>query len=393
MRILQITSHLNVGGITRYILSLSQRLTEKGHRVMVASDGGNLEGRAAAMGLEQWRIPLKTSQEFSLKVFRSIGRIVNRLEREPVDVIHAHTRVAQVVADQVSRRTKIPYVTTWHGIYQPRLGRRLYPCMGERCIAISGVVRDQVMTDFRLPLERVRLIYNGVDPDHYSAFPDPAALRSYRRRWRILEGQPLIGGIGRLAAGKVKGFDLLLAAACLVKEKIPGIQVLIVGDGPRRPFLEDVAERLGILDNVHFAGEAEDIRVPLALMDVFVFPSRWPEAFGLTLVEAMAAGKPVVATRIGAVPEIIREGIDGFLVPPEDIEALAKKAVQLFSDQPLAGKLAAQARARVREKFSLDRLASEVEQVYKEVFSCPRQNSPTMERWKITTPAGPRSRI
>ena len=372
MKILHVTSHLNIGGITRYTLSLSQQLAKRGHRVMIASGGGQMESRAEAIGLEPWRLPLKTSQEFSHKTFRSIRQILDRLEREPVDILHAHTRVAQVVADQVSRRSKIPYVTTWHGIYKRRLGRKWYPCTGKVCIAISGMVFQHLLRDFQVPQERARLIYNGIDTVHYEVPPDPAVIRAYRERWRIPDGQPVIGGIGRLAAGEVKGFDLLLAAACLLKETLPGIQVLIVGDGPRRPFLEDVAERLGILDNVHFVGEAEDIRIPLAAMNVFVFPSRWPEAFGLTLVEAMAAGKPVVAVRMGAVPEILCDGVDGFLVDPEDIQGLAQGIARALSDRELAEHMGRQAQLRVRERFGLERMAAEVEEVYREVLGRQR---------------------
>jgi len=340
---------------------------ERGHRVTIASAGGNLEGRAEAMGLTQWHVPLKTSQEFGLKVFRGIRQLIGHLEREPVDIIHAHTRVGQVAADQVSRRLKIPYVTTWHGIYKRRLGRRWYPCTGRVCVAISGVVLEHLLKDFRVPRNRTRLIYNGVDAAHYASLPDASSLQACRGRLRISEGQRAIGGIGRLATGKVKGFDLILAAAALLRETLPDIRVLIVGDGPRRPFLEDFAGRLGILNRVHFMGEVDDIRAPLALMDVFVFPSRWPEAFGLSLIEAMAAGKPVVAIRNGAVPEIVRDGVDGLLVDPEDVQGLAQGIARLLNDRALAGRLAQEAQRRVRERFTIERMATEVEQVYREV--------------------------
>ena len=102
-------------------------------------------------------------------------------------------------------------------------------------------------------------------------------------------------------------------------------------------------------------------------MDVLVFPSRWPEAFGLTLVEAMAAGTPVVATRMGAVPEIVRDGMDGFLVEPEDIQALARSIARMLSDRGLAEELAAQAQLRARERFDLERMTREMEEVYQEV--------------------------
>lgn len=369
MKILHMTSHLNVGGISRYILSLASRQAGSGHQVVIASDGGRLEEQARAAGLKHWRLPLHTSAEFSPQVFSGIRELAARLGVEPVDLIHAHTRVSQVVADQISRRLKLPYVTTWHGIYKARLGRRLWPCTGKRVIAISGPVREHLRRDFLVPEERIRLVYNGIDTAHYAAAPAGSALEEYRRCHQIPEGRPVIGGIGRLAAGRVKGFDSLLVAVYLLKEVFPALQVLIVGDGPRRPFLEDVVKRLGLRDRVCFSGSSADVRLPLAMMDVFVFSSRWPEAFGLTLVEAMAAGKPVVGTQVGAVPEIIQDQVNGLIVPVEDPSAMAEAIGRLLKDQALANRLGRQAQIRVLEKFGLERMAAEIEAVYEEVIS------------------------
>ena len=367
MRILQIASHMNVGGITRYVVSLSKRLARRNHRVIVASESGPLLDQVRTTGLVHWPVPLRTSAEFSPQVLYGIRRLLKLLRQEPVDIIHAHTRVAQIVADRISKRLNIPYVTTWHGIYKRRFGRRLWPCAGEMTIAISEPVRQHLRQDFRIPVERVRLVYNGIETAHYATAPEPSALQAYRARWRIPENDPIIGGIGRLAAGRVKGFDSLLVIAHLLKESVPTLRVLMVGDGPRRPFLEDVARRLGVQDRVHFVGEAGDIRVPLALMDLFVFPSRWPEAFGLTLVEAMAAGKPIIATQVGAVPEIVRHGMEGWLVPPEDPSAMAEAVVRLLRDRPTAHRFGRQAQMRAHEAFDLDRMVVEVEDVYREV--------------------------
>jgi len=297
-----------------------------------------------------------------------IARLTAQLRQEPVDIIHAHTRVGQVVADHISRRLKIPYVTTWHGIYRRRVGRRLWPCTGKITIAISELVHQHLLQDFDVPEKQIRCIYNGVDAAHYVILPEPASIQAYRKRCQILDGQPVIGGIGRLAAGRVKGFDTLLVAAKLVTDHLPDIQVLIVGDGPRRPFLEDITRRLGIQNRVHFSGEAEDIRLPFALMDLFVFTSRWPEAFGLTLVEAMAAGKPAIATKTGAVPEIVRHEVDGLIVPFDDPSSMAEGIVRLLKDRALASRLGRQGQRRVCEAFDLDRMAKEVEAVYREVL-------------------------
>ena len=363
------TSHLNIGGVATYTLSLSRELIRRGHRIAIASGGGVLASDAAAAGMELWVAPLHTSAEFSLPVWRAGHRLAGRLRHDPVDVIHAHSRVAQVVAARLSRHLGIPYVTTWHGFFRPNLGRRLWPCTGDRTIAISEPVRRHLMEVFRVPEERIRLIPNGVDTARFASLPDGGAVRRYREAQGLPPDRPVIGGVGRLAAGRVKGFDLLLGAAQRLLSTVPDLHILIVGDGPRRPSLEEKVEHLGLHGRVHLVGTAEDIRLPLAAMDVFVFPVRWNEGFGLSLVEAMAAGKPVVATRVGAVPDIVRHGQDGWLVEPEDVVSLADGIAHLLRDPSAARRMAQAAQERAREAFSLARMADQVEAVYREVTS------------------------
>ena len=367
MTILQLTSHLDIGGVVRYVLGLSQQLAERGHRVIIASDGGHCEAAVARLGLTHWRLPLRTSAEFSWRVLRSWRALSIRLQRDPVDLIHAHTRVSQVIAERLARQFQIPYVTTWHGIFKRRLGRRLWPCTGHLTVAVSQPVRASLLQDFHVPTARARYIPNGVDPAYYVAVPDGAIVRACRERWHVPAHHPVIGSIGRMASGRVKGFDLLLTATYFLRRMIPQVELVMAGDGPRRPFLEDITEQLRIRECVHFVGSVDDIRVALAMMDVFVFPSRWPEGFGLSLIEAMAAGKPVVATRVGAVPDIVEDGRSGLLVPPEDPAALAEAIARLLNDRAAAARLGAQAQQRVREQFSLARMVGEMEVLYREL--------------------------
>jgi glycosyltransferase involved in cell wall biosynthesis len=369
MKILHLTSHLNIGGITTHVLNLSEALVARGHQVVVASGGGMAERRLQAAGIPHWRVSLNTSAEFSPQVAWATWQLRRLLRAQPVDVIHAHTRVAQVVAHGLSRRHGIPYVATWHGFYRHRrLGRRWLPCLGDLTIAISEEVREHVRRDFSQPEDRIRLIHHGIKIAHFAEAPDAAALQAYRKRWPA-DQRLTIGTVGRLASGGVKGVDLVLAAAGMLRSDMPNLGVLIVGDGPRRGFLEGEAKRLGIHERVHFLGATDDVRVPLALMGVFAFASRWPEAFGLSLVEAMAVGRPVVATRTGAAPEIITHGRDGWLVPPNDPAALAEGIRRLLTDPVAAAQLGRQAQARVREAFALDRMVSQVEAVYEELVA------------------------
>ena len=366
MTVLQVTSHLNIGGITNYVLSLSERLIRRGHRVAIASDHGDQEPRAAASGAALWTAPLHTKQEFSPQVFGAARELARRLRSEQVDLIHAHTRVGQVVAASLSRRARIPYVTTWHGFFRPNPGRWLWPCYGVRTIAISEPVRRHLLTQFRVPAERVRLVWNGIDTERFAQPPAADVVARFRSEQGIAPGAPVIGGVGRLASGRVKGFDLLLEAAVRVKEQFPNLRVIIAGEGPRRQFLEEKIDQFGLRSCARLIGAVDDVRIPLAAMDVFVFPARWPEGFGLTLVEAMAAARPVVATQVGAVPSIVEDRRSGLLVPVERPDALAAAIVRLLGDRPGAERLGQQARQRVREAFSLDSMVDGIEAIYRE---------------------------
>jgi len=186
MRILHLTSHLYVGGITSHVLSLSTALTRRGHHVIVASGGGELEPRLAGEGILHWPAPLATSVEFSPQVWLASRTLAERLQRTPPALLHAHTRVGQVVADRLSRRLQIPYVTTWHGFFRPNLGRRLWPCTGDLVIAISEPVRRHLVTVFRVPEERVRFIPHGIDPEPFEQPVDPVQQQRLRDRsgWR-----------------------------------------------------------------------------------------------------------------------------------------------------------------------------------------------------------------
>ena len=367
MIVLQVTSHLNIGGISRYIIALSRELAARSHAVRVASGGGELEPELRALGVPHWTVPLNTSADISLQVARAARQLLRRLRAEPVDLLHAHTRASQVAAAYCARALGVPYVTTWHGLYRPNLGRALWPCAGARTIAISEPVSAHLTGVFRVPAARVRLVLNGVDPDYFAAAQDPSAVAAFRQAHGLPADAQVIGSVGRLTSGGVKGFDMLLALARRLLEELPRLHVLIVGDGPRRRFLEHMAGTLGLRTRVHFTGPVHDVRIPLALMEVFVFPVRWQEGFGLSLIEAMAAGRPVVATRTGAVPDILGNGT-GLLADPEDVPALAAAVRRLVQDRELAVRLGEAGRARVRDTFSLSRMAEQVEAVYREVI-------------------------
>ncbi|MBI4004305.1 MAG: glycosyltransferase family 4 protein [Candidatus Omnitrophica bacterium] len=364
MKILHITSHLNVGGVTSYVLSLSKAFAQRGHRIIVASGGGQLERQVEALGGVSWRVPLATSVEFSPQVFAATRTLSRRLQEEPVELLHAHTRVGQVVADRLSRRHHIPYVTTWHGFFRPNLGRRLWPCTGDATIAISEPVRQHLLRDFHVPTVRVHLIPHGIDTSPFESPVDPAAQARLRTQLGLPEAAVVVGTMARLVASK--GVDHLIRSFAHVRIAVPAAHLLIIGDGEERAALERLAKVSGLDGRVHFAGTLPQTQLALSLMSVFVFLPAEQEGFGLSLLEAMASGRPIVAVRRGGgAPWVLDDSGIGALVEPDDPAALGQAVAQVLRNGEAACRQAGQARAIVKERYSLSRMIDQVEAVYR----------------------------
>jgi glycogen(starch) synthase len=202
--------------------------------------------------------------------------------------------------------------------------------------------------------DRVHLLPPGVNPSLFEGpFEDPFAGL----------GKPRVLFVGRLAPQK--GVRTLVAAASLLKH--PSAQVLLVGDGPERPALEREAERIGVGDRLRFLGFVAHERLPAAMAhaDVLVLPSVYEE-LGTVLLEAMWAGLPIVASRIGGIPDVIEDGVNGLLVPPCDPEALARAIDRVLADRPLAYQLSEEAQARAKD-YDWEVLAGRVLQVYRDI--------------------------
>lgn len=285
-----------------------------------------------------------------------------------MDVLHAHTRVGQVVAGCLSRRLAIPYVTTWHGFFRPNLGRTLWPCTGDLTIAISEPVGDHLVRDFHVPARQIRLIPHGIDPTPFETPVEPQLQAQLREQARLPSDGPVLGTVARLVPSK--GVDQLILSLPQIRASVPDARLLIVGDGEDRPRLERIAADCGVAQAVHFTGAIPGTRVALSLMDVVVFLPAEQEGFGLSLLEAMACGRPLVAVRRGSGASwVLDHGGIGTVVEPDDLGALAAAVTKFITSAELSRRAADQARAVVKERFSLSRMVDQVEAVYREAAS------------------------
>lgn len=309
------------------------------------------------------------------------------LEEWRTQVLHGHMYRAEIVGTAAvlalaTQGLPRPFlVNTVHsGRIRPdadrELLRRLTPEM-DRLIAVSRSIVGKIRADGRSGAP-VQMIYNGVDLDRYD---DQEACCTLPEEYGFETGSPLVGVVARLEPEK--GHPTLLEAWPLVLERVPAARLLIVGEGSRREALEDQAEALGLLGEpclgdacvgtrharpgarVVFTGRRDDVPAVTAALDVAVLPS-YREAQGLVILEAMALSRPVVASNVGGIPEMIEDGVTGLLVPPRDPAALADAIVRLLTDHPLADTIARAGRIQVHERFCVERMVSALQEVYEE---------------------------
>jgi Glycosyltransferase len=220
MKILLITTHLEFGGISSYTFGLAKTLTAHNHSVWCASAGGALVPQFEKNRITHVRIPIKTKSELNPLLLICYAQLERLIRRESIDIIHAQTRVAQVLAAALSRNTGVPVVTTCHGFFTPNIGRQLFPGWGDKVIAISDAVAKHLMIDFFVPQEKIAMIPNGIDVGAFRVSPKRSDMNHPDRT---------VGIIARLSP--VKGHAYLVEAMAAVIREFPDARLFIFGQG------------------------------------------------------------------------------------------------------------------------------------------------------------------
>lgn len=367
MKILLITTHLNFGGISSYALSLARKLKEKNHDVWVASSGGALTETLKKYAVPHLRINIRTKSELSPKVFLTALRLLIFIKENKIEIIHAQTRVTQVTASFLSKLARIPYVTTCHGFFKPKISRKICKCWGDKVIAISEPVRAHLVNDLKVPKNKIELIYNGIELKDFSHTYTKQEIVDFKNEFKIKDG-PVVGIIARLSL--IKGHKYLLTAAKEILKTNKDAQFIIIGDGPEKKNLLELSRSLKIENNIYFIPSTLETKKPLSVMDIFVMPSL-QEGLGISILEAMACGLPVVASNVGGIYSLIKDGKNGFLVPPKDPESLKEAILKLLNNKKMAESFGVFSQEIARDNFSLDKLISKVEEVYKKTIDKP----------------------
>ena len=366
MNILFIANHLNVGGISSYLLTLASGLKQKGHQVYLASSGGELEDRFIQAGITLVKAPLKTKNEVSYKIILSFWKLRKVAREFNIDLIHSHSRTTQVLGDLLGRSLAKPHIFTCHGFFKPKLLRRIFGCWGQKVIAISQQVKMHLILDFKLDEFKISVINNGIDTKNFGDF---SARDNIRAKWGVLPADFLVGIIARLS--DVKGHAYLIRAMPEVIKNFPNVKLLIIGQGKTKDALIKETRDLGLEGSITFISEAKNTKDLLAAMDIFVMPSL-QEGLGLALMEAMAQGIAVVGSAVGGIKTLIQDKANGLLVPPADAPALAQAIIVLLNDAAIRRALGAQAREFIIANFSKEEMVDKTEIVYQQLLGSDR---------------------
>lgn len=364
-KLLYVIDNLEFGGGERGFAQLATALRDRYEIQFACQPGGLLGERLKSLG-----VPIRLLDFRRQLSLSRIARLVGIIRAERVQLVHSMGARADFAARVAGRLARTPVIVSTiamfvegyevspvkRAVYRAAIG--LTERLADGFIAVSDTVGKALVEGHRIPKEKVVRIYSGVELDAFRPGSDDG-FRAKRELGFDPEA-PLVGTIGRLV--HQKAYDVFLQAASLVAKAVPDVQFLIVGDGPLRSRLEQLSAKLG-LRTCRFAGFREDIPRVLSILDVFVLSSVL-EGLPRVLLEALAMARPVVATRIDGVTEVIQHGLTGLLVPPRDPVALADAITSLLKDQGPARRVGQAGRKLVEERFTVSRMVAEVDRFY-----------------------------
>ncbi len=366
IRVLHLITELDAGGAQTALLRLLEQT--KDSRIQPRVVCLYNENKVVAQQIRQLGISvtgLGMSQSWRVD---ALWRLYRLLRAEPVDILHCWMFHADILGRLVGRIVGVPAVITSRrsmevgGARREQI-KRWTAWLDDRVVAVCEMARTAEISRTGVAPEKVRTIYNGIDSAPYHV---PAARGLQMRQALTIPGDALVvGTVGRLHP--VKGHRYLLQAWPTVRQQIPQARLLIVGDGELRDELQRQAHDLGIADRVIFTGTRSDIPDLLATMDLFVLSSLW-EGMPNVVLEAMAAGVPVLATAVGGTTEVIVDPTHGALIPPQDPAALATAIIQLLTDSEVRKRMGCAGRERVQEAFSMQRTVAATIALYEELL-------------------------
>jgi len=386
IRLLTFLSNFNIGGTEKQVLYLLQNLDPERFDLHVAclKRYGPLLNLVEASGLPLSEYRIESFWKYA--TIRQQLRFAHYIRRHQIDIVHSYGFYTNMFAIPAARLAAAPLTVASirdTGAYLTEVQKRAQrmACLMTNHILVNAEAVKRWLVDTGYRGDKITVIRNGIvlfNP------PAPNTRHAVRREFGIPLDAPVVGVHSRLSP--VKGIDYLLQAARAILARFPETRFLIIGDdglhNTYKQVLEDQASFLGIRESVIFTGFRLDVPALLSAVDISVLPSL-TEGLSNSLLESMAASRPVVATRVGGNLEIVDEGRSGLLVPPKDPAAIAQAICRLIADPNLARSFGQAGRERVLSMFSMTRSAQETERFYLDLVESARLIKPRMRREKV----------
>ena len=382
LRVTFIVPDLRAGGAERHVVTLVERLDPMRFqaRVVCLGEEGELFGEAAA------HVPVISFGLTKRQALRALLTLARELRRTRTDLVVAGGYSAEMLGRLAAVLARVPYRVVWVHNYDDQGPRGRVRQLGDRLLegvtdAYFGVARRQlpyIVGELGHPERKVRIIHNGVDAERFSGSQVVAGGETLRAELGFSPDDLVIGIVAGLRL--VKNHELFLRAAKLVADGVPQARFLLVGSGEQRDHLEALTKELELEDRVVFTGFRNDVAGALHAIDIVVLSSD-SEAFPLSLLEAMASSRPIVSTAVGGIPEIVEDGVTGYLVPPRDATSLAARLVDLAENPDRRRAFGRAGRLRLEREFTLERHVEETERALTRVSGGSVERKPVGSRW------------
>ena len=372
--LLYVFDNMEFGGGERVFAQIINRLSDKKYKIIVAC-------LPTGTFIEKIKGSKAQIKSFDMRNRFNPGVILqlsSLIRKERVDIVHSQGARADFFARIAAKLAGAPNVVSTvpmpvEGFDVNPIKKLIYmafnrfsECFVDRFIVVSDALEKMMIEKHRIAPQRIVKIYNGIETDEY-CIPDEEIVRrrsSFRTKANIGEDVAVIGVIGRLVWQK--GFEYFIASIPEVLKEFKEAWFLVVGEGELEDDLKVKSKKLKLEDKIIFTGFLSDIKDVLASIDILVIPSL-REGMPVVLLEAMAMKKPIVATNIEGIMEILENGVSGLLVPPRDTEALAEAVIDLLKHQDKANQMGMAARRVVEERFGVDTMVQQVRKVYEEL--------------------------
>jgi glycosyltransferase involved in cell wall biosynthesis len=385
VRILRVIARLNMGGPALHVSYLTSGLAQRGYETTLVAGSlslgeGSMSYVADRLGVRVVALPELHREIALLRDVRAVFRLAKLIRTERPHILHTHTAKAGAIgrlAAVLAGRARPPIVVhTFHGhvlrgYFGPvrsgffRLLERWLARVATALVAVSPEVRDDLVALGVARPEKFTVIRLGIELRD-RVRPDDDGRTQMRRLLGVSPERFVVGWIGRMTAVKRTG-DVLLALKALRDRGVDAC-LCMVGDGPDRNDVEERAHALGIVRHCFFLGYQDDVAPFYAAFDALLLPSG-NEGTPVSAIESLAGGRPVVATRVGGVPDVVRDGKDGFLVEAGNVDGLADRLAQLAADAALRARMGAAGRERVLARYSVERLLDDIDRLYRDLLA------------------------